>query len=139
MDIKFTVYGKPVPKARPRVTRNGVFTPDRTKEKEYEFQFEYMSAGGRMMDGPIHIIIHAYYAIPKRAKKFYRKMMEEGTLKPLVYPDVDNVAKLVCDALNGVAYKDDSQITELFIDKKYHNEPRIDVEVIGITEDNSHD
>ena len=32
-------------------------------------------------------------------------------------PDVDNVLKLVMDALNGVAYRDDAQVTEAVIRK----------------------
>lgn len=34
-------------------------------------------------------------------------------------PDADNVAKAVLDALNGLAYEDDSQVQELVIIKKY--------------------
>lgn len=32
-------------------------------------------------------------------------------------PDCDNVAKSVCDALNGVAWKDDSQVVHLVVRK----------------------
>lgn len=39
-----------------------------------------------------------------------------------LYPreDVDNLAKGVLDALNGIAYLDDSQITRLLITKEYN-------------------
>ena len=48
-------------------------------------------------------------------------------------PDVDNIAKAVLDALNGIAYDDDKQITSLVIDKKY-GEPRIDVSMGELNE-----
>lgn len=34
-------------------------------------------------------------------------------------PDVDNLAKFVLDALNGTYYKDDSQVCQLFVHKRY--------------------
>jgi Holliday junction resolvase RusA-like endonuclease len=32
-------------------------------------------------------------------------------------PDADNIGKLVLDALNGVAYKDDSQVFSIEVEK----------------------
>ena len=39
-------------------------------------------------------------------------------------PDIDNYAKLVLDALSGVFYKDDSQVTALVVTKVYDQNPR---------------
>lgn len=44
---------------------------------------------------------------PKRIER------ERDTTKP----DIDNVLKAVLDALNGVAYKDDSQVVEVRVVK----------------------
>ena len=64
--------------------------------------------------------------------KYKRKMIEEGTLYPIVKPDIDNVAKAILDALNGVVYKDDNQIVELHIKKLYSDEPRVIVKIEGV-------
>jgi Holliday junction resolvase RusA-like endonuclease len=42
-------------------------------------------------------------------------------------PDIDNLAKTIMDALNGICYDDDSQIVRLIVDKVYSNEPRVSV------------
>jgi Holliday junction resolvase RusA-like endonuclease len=34
-------------------------------------------------------------------------------------PDIDNLCKLVLDALNGVAYNDDGQVCVLLAEKRY--------------------
>ena len=54
--------------------------------------------------------------------------MIAGQRTPTKKPDADNIAKVVCDALNGVAYKDDTQIVSLHIKKSYTaDEPRVEV------------
>ena len=47
-------------------------------------------------------------------------------------PDVDNLAKAVLDAMNGIAYHDDSQITQLNVVKAYTGLPHITVQIIAL-------
>ena len=105
--MKFTVYGKIQGKARPRFTRQGLaYTPKSTVEYENSVKNAYVSAGGIYYDtAPIQIKITAYY---KKAKS--NKM-----LQPTLKPDTDNIAKIICDGLNGIAYKDDKQIVSLTV------------------------
>ena len=49
-------------------------------------------------------------------------LMTSGALFPLKKPDLDNVMKIVCDALNGIAYKDDVQIVNAKICKRWSSE-----------------
>lgn len=108
ISIKFTVYGKPQGKARPRFTCQGrVYTPKQTADYEQQIRQAYISAGGQLISdtAPIQIKITAYY---KKAKS--NKM-----LQPTLKPDADNIAKIVCDGLNGIAYKDDKQIVSLTV------------------------
>ena len=101
--LQFEVYGPPVGKQRARVTKRGVFTPLKTKAFErsvkdrcrlavHEFGVE------RGYEWPKH----ATYALVVRAYHGDRRRR-----------DVDNVAKAVMDAMNGVGYDDDSQVTAL--------------------------
>lgn len=76
--------------------------------------------------------IHAYYPIPKSTSKKNREMMIDGFLLPTKKPDLDNVAKVVCDALNGIAYHDDTQICRLALYKHYGETPRVEVEIADI-------
>ena len=48
---------------------------------------------------------------------------------PLKKPDVDNVAKIILDALNGIAYRDDKQVVELYVKKSYAGESGVGVTI----------
>lgn len=82
------------------------------------------------LTGEIEAEIKAYYAIPKSMTKKNRQLIEEGKLHPTKKPDLDNVAKIILDALNGIAYKDDSQVVRLHIEKEYADDDKPRVEVI---------
>lgn len=127
MIIQFTVMGTPKGKARPRFVRTckGVrtYTPKQTETYQNEVAVAYMqSCKGAKLNGPIWANITAYYAMPKSTPKSKRSDMVWYDKKP----DVDNIAKAVMDALNGIAYDDDKQITSLIIDKRY-GAPHIEV------------
>ena len=44
-------------------------------------------------------------------------------------PDADNVAKAILDSLNGLVYKDDSQVSALLVLKNYGIKNKIIVEL----------
>lgn len=109
--MKFHVFGKVIGKQRPRVTQRGTYTPKKTLDYERLIAESYIKAGGSMMSGQISVSIAVFRALPKsRPKKI---ASEPDTVKP----DVDNIAKTVLDALNGVAYADDSQVVRLVVNK----------------------
>ena len=128
----FTVYGKPQGKARPRFTRAGhAYTPDSTREYEDMVRMAYIAAEGRMIPKgvPVSVDITAWYAIPKSARGKLRERMEGGQVVPTVKPDWDNVGKIVCDALNGLAWHDDAQVTQATVRKVYGISPMVRVEI----------
>ncbi len=53
--------------------------------------------------------------------------MLDGHIRPTKTPDADNIAKSVLDALNKVAYKDDSCVVDLIVEKWYSENPRVEV------------
>ncbi len=128
--IKFSVQGKIHGKARPRVTKNGTYTPQKTKEYErlitYSYYSEYQNKYKPFFENmPLKMTITAYFAIPKTLKNKIANN-QYVTKKP----DADNIAKIVCDALNGIIYKDDNQIAELIIKKVYTDEnPRLFIKI----------
>lgn len=75
-----------------------------------------------------------YRAVPKSWSKRKRADAIADKIRPTTKPDLDNVIKGIKDALNGVWYKDDSQVVEYgLVGKWYAEEPhvyvRLDVEV----------
>jgi Holliday junction resolvase RusA-like endonuclease len=109
--ISFTLPIDPVAKARPRLGRNGqVYTPKETVQ--FENLVRMLSARYKpkeLLTGPIKTEVTLYLVPPKRPKNKY----------PIVRPDWDNLAKSVCDALNGVMWKDDSQVFDAHVKKLY--------------------
>jgi Holliday junction resolvase RusA-like endonuclease len=64
----------------------------------------------------MHIL--AQFEIPKSWPKWKRDAALLGIYTP-GRPDIDNVAKAVLDAFNGIVYKDDAQVYELTVKKIY--------------------
>lgn len=141
--MEFIIPGKPQGKARARTFYNSKLgrTQSITPEKTvlYEnliiscFQAQNSKDGksvGWFNKEPLDMRIEANYPIPKSTtKKIYAEILE-GKIKPTKKPDADNIAKVVCDALNGIAYRDDTQITYLTISKHYtETEPFVKVSI----------
>lgn len=131
--IKFTVYGKPQGKARPRFngrTRT-TYTPKSTKDYEAAVKAAFSRAKCVPVSGEISARITAFYAIPQSTRKSKREAMERGEVRPTVKPDLDNVIKAILDALNGLAYADDSAVVAVTAQKRYSECPRVEVEIFG--------
>lgn len=120
--MKVVVTGKIRGKARPRVCRGHAFTPKDTVEYENLVRDCYQEQDGRYLEGSIRALIIAYYKIPKSYSKKRVQAIREGLEKPKKKPDADNIGKIILDSLNGIAYKDDSQIIDLRIKKEYTEE-----------------
>ena len=96
---------------RPRHTATGQTyknRKDRLYEAEVRRQFmEQVGEKFRYFAGEVRVLIEFTRPLPKSAPK--KRNGEADTYKP----DLDNMVKSVFDALNGVAWRDDAQITEL--------------------------
>ena len=126
--ISFKVYGQPQGKARPRFANGRVYTPKATKGYEAKIKKAYLTAadsygGYSFGDEPVRISITAFFKKAKSNKGIYA----------IKKPDIDNIAKIVLDGLNGIAYNDDSQVIYISAAKVYGDEyddaPSIYVEV----------
>ncbi len=129
--IKLTIPGKPMAKQRPRVLKNGItYTPKETVNYETLVRQLYIAEHfQKQLDGPLQAFIKAYFPIPKSASKVKKAAMEAGEIRPIKRPDWDNIGKLITDALNNLAYHDDSQIVSCTVEKYYSEQPRVEVEI----------
>lgn len=125
MSVCFSVPGKPQGKGRPRFTRSGhTYTPDRTAEYEERVKLAYKQAGGGKLSGFVSADICAVFAVPKSHTKAQRAAALNASFAPKK-PDCDNIAKIILDALNGIAYDDDAQIVKLRVEKRYGTTERV--------------
>ncbi len=122
MEVSFIVKGKPVGKQRPRFTKLGhCYTPKETKDYENCIKRAYIIASNNFkFEKDVQIIVRVYYLKAKSNKSNYVN----------IKPDLDNVIKVVLDALNGIAYADDKQVINIQGMKVWTDiEPFVEVEV----------
>lgn len=119
MAITFTVPGLPIAKGRPRLTTRGphprAYTPARTRKAEGDFLLLAKAhRPAEPLSGPLSLILRFVFAYPKSWPKKSRVPTRHTGR-----PDIDNLAKMVTDACNGVFWVDDSQIASLVTVKEY--------------------
>ena len=134
MQITFTVPGEPRGKGRPRFNRTSgrAYTDEKTRDYEIKVAVCFRKAFGTLVlprTGFYAIDIVAYLPIPKSVSKATRAAMEDKKILPSRKPDVDNIEKAVLDALNGIAYKDDSRVYRTSCAKYYDTVPRVGVTI----------
>ena len=124
------IEGKIKGKARPRVYNGHAFTPKDTVNYENWVKLCYQQQGGELLQGSIRANIIAYYKIPKSYSKKRVQAIREGKEYPQKKPDADNIAKIILDSLNKIAFNDDSQVTELTVLKRWTEEnERVELEL----------
>lgn len=131
----FTIPGRPKPKGRPRVTKWGkTYTPKDTRE--YEELVREICPKKEYYEKPeaLELTVEAYFPIPTSWPKQKQEEAAAGDLWHTTRPDGDNIAKIICDALNGVLFEDDSQIALMHVVKQYADTPRVDVMIRSIKE-----
>lgn len=136
--IRFTVHGDAVAQGRPRAGKS--FTGktvvyDPSKSRDYKQYVRFVASQNRPekpYEGQLMMQIDVYRPMPKSMAKYKQKLALEGHIRPVTKPDTSNYAKGIEDALNGVIYKDDSQIVSSVINKFYSDKPRVEVMVVEL-------
>ena len=133
--VHFHIEGDPVAKKRPRFsTRNGFvqsYTDKGTRDYEDHVNLTARSAMGATEPLETPVGVYLYIKLPIR-KSYSKKRVEaclNGLEKPIGKPDIDNLAKSVLDGMNGVVFKDDSQIVSLHCTKVFSSESGVEVMV----------
>ena len=121
--VIFSVYGEVVPKGRPRFTRQGrTYTPKKTHDYESEVSMMAKAAMGSSdpLETPVAVYVYVNLQIPKSYSKKRTEACLRGSERPIKKTgDLDNMVKTILDGMNGIVYKDDSQIVSLHATKRY--------------------
>lgn len=129
--MNFTVYGVPQPQGSskafiPKGWNRAIITSANAKNKPWRQQVSAMALDA--MNGsvivprglPVVVRCDFYFDRPKSAKKAAAKTTK---------PDADKLARSILDALSGIAFEDDSQVTELHVTKDFGSPARADITV----------
>ena len=114
--ITFTISGTAIPKARPRATKIGnraiMYTPAKTKEFEnYVKLVASQHAPKELLTSALEVRLSFLFQRPKSLPKKIRHHTKK--------PDIDNLAKSVLDAMEGIIYVNDAQVISLRVTKEY--------------------
>ena len=133
--LMFEIPGSPIGQGRPKFsTINGhakAYDPE--KSRNYKAYVKLLATqamkdnGFNMIEGPCCLDIMAFFEVPKSKSKKFKERALLGLERPTKKPDIDNIVKALQDALNGLAYKDDSSIVFLSVAKCYSEVPRVEV------------
>lgn len=135
--ISFTVYGEPIPWKRPRFNGKSKHVFEDSKVKDYKAKVieAFEESGGKVYekDVPLRMSIRFYLSVPKSASERKKENLI-AKFFPTKRPDNDNLYKGIADALNGVAYYDDSQIVITHIHKLWSINPRAEISIGEVKE-----
>lgn len=136
--IEFFIPGDPVPKGRARHARVGAgvrtYTPAKTAKYEAAVKTAARAAmaGAEAISSPVRLSLVIRLAAPSSWSKKRRAEAYGRMIAPTKKPDASNVVKSVEDGMNGVVYRDDSQIVQLVVSKVYSPWPGVAVRVFPL-------
>lgn len=134
--MRFYHNGTPIAKQRHRIA-NGIAYDPQVKQKrgmKFEFANQLRSQGVlKPLEGPISARVDISYQIPKSWSK--RRQINSLNKPVISKPDLDNYEKFYFDVLNQIAFHDDSQVANIFSQKRYSNKPGVEITLLQMEDD----
>jgi len=135
MKIKLNFEIKPMAKQSFRTTRTGQKYLDASVIK-YRKAIRNMAIlqmrkqKAEKIEGAVNMNIIYAFRRPQSLSKKERNEIDGGkTVPKTTKPDIDNLTKAILDALNGIVWKDDAQVTQINIQKVWSAKDQIEVEI----------
>ena len=136
--VSFVVPGEAVGKGRPRVTTIGgqarMFTPTKTANYETLIALAAQQAmnGRDLIAGPVMVEMKIFVSVAQSWSKKKTTEALQGLVMPTKKPDADNVLKAICDGINGIVFKDDVQVVNVSLSKRFGETPGVLVRVVPL-------
>ncbi|MHA6574540.1 RusA family crossover junction endodeoxyribonuclease [Pseudomonas yamanorum] len=136
--VSFFVPGEAIGKGRPRVTTIGgrarMFTPKKTANYETLIAMAAHEAmqGRELLGGPVMMELAIRVAVAASWSKKKTAAALDGDVMPTKKPDADNVLKAICDGINGIVFKDDVQVVNVSLSKRFSATPGVTVKVVPL-------
>ena len=145
MDGSLVILGKPVSQKRHRYSfRNGKvrnYDPSFTDKKKFKSKVLEFNPN-KIPKGNIILCITFYMPRPKnhyRTGKYSHLLKKDSPKLHIVKPDIDNLAKFVMDAMQGILWDDDCYVCALEARKVYSDKPRTEIEYWQLKEKENND
>jgi len=111
-----------------------MFTPKKTANYEtlismaaqQAMQGRELLAGPVLMELAIRVSVAASWSKKKTAEAL------QGLVMPTKKPDADNILKAICDGINGIVFKDDVQVVNVSLSKRFSETPGVTVRVVPL-------
>ena len=144
--MKFIIYSEPVAQGRPRFTTRGGFPRayDPPVSRDFKNYSKFVLSdtmrkhNWKMIDEACILSVKTYKTIPKSYSKKKTLACQNGTLRPITKPDLDNYIKGIKDSMKSIVWRDDSLIVGYFDCGKYYVEnfkdPRVEIIVETLDE-----
>lgn len=129
----FEIHSKPVPQKQTQFSRGRAYNPSSADQRHIQWQARPYAPKEPFSD-PCAMDLTFYMPIPESTSGIRRRQMINGVIHHTKRPDVDNLAYLVTNALKGLFYADDSQITDMHLHKRYGEIPKTVVKITPIEE-----
>ena len=136
--VLFVVPGEAVGKGRPRVSTIGgharMFTPQKTANYEtlIAMAAQQAMAGRELIGGPVLVEMKIMVSVAASWSKKKTAEALAGDVMPTKKPDADNVLKAICDGINGIVFKDDVQVVNVSLSKRFSETPGVSVRVVPL-------
>lgn len=132
----FNHSGSAVAKQRHRISNNKAYDPQHSEKMKLKWMFASQFRDQGYLK-PLESTISCQLDISLKIPASWSKKRKKQALGRFVTtrPDLDNYEKMYLDVLNGIAYKDDSQIAQIFSQKVYSNNPGVRIRLIPLEED----
>jgi Holliday junction resolvase RusA-like endonuclease len=138
--IAFTVPGAPQGKGRAKIVKIGGFSRMATPKATVAYEglvahaAAQAMAGRPLLDTAVACNVFLDCPVPASWSGKKQRMALGGEVLPTAKPDADNVVKAIFDGLNGVLWRDDVQVVDLRVRKRYSAAPAVRVEVWAVAD-----
>jgi Holliday junction resolvase RusA-like endonuclease len=130
--ITLDIDGEPIPwkRAGRRSISGKIIVYDRQAKEKEQTRWQLRS---QYKDEPkttaLLVDITFNVKIPKSTSKKRRRQMLSGMIRPITRPDSDNFSKYIEDCMTGIIYRDDSQIVDAYLHKRYSDRPSTKIKI----------
>jgi Holliday junction resolvase RusA-like endonuclease len=132
-NVRFTIFGLPKTWARVKTAAGGhKYKPKEVADFQNRIRDEFIKGVEkhfRATDYAVMCQVIAYFPIPISMPKYRKEFCEDESMPFLSTPDIDNLQKNIFDALQYLAFANDSRVSDVLARKRYSPRPRMDVDL----------